>query len=67
MTCKSYSFEQCVEIHGLQIDTNDSELLCGIKEQKVVEYISFATFAIVVYVLSEFKRSTMDNDEVNAA
>lgn len=58
MPCKAYSFDDCVQHHGLDDIANitefeyNSELLCRPKESKLADNISFATFAIVVYVMS---------------
>ena len=72
MPCKKYTFDQCVELHGFDYGSDinsteykyDADLLCGEKKQKVVEYISFATFAIVVYVLGKFHNSHEDCDKM---
>ena len=58
MPCERYNFDECVQLHGLDnFGTNDTDakfdkkLLCVPKDAKVVEIISFASFAIVAYVI----------------
>ncbi len=59
-SCRKYSFEECVQLHGLDNGRNftedeiDAELLCGVKSQRVAELVSAAAVAIVAYIISKF-------------